>query len=76
MTPGGCLKLTHSFLLSIGKEALKKIVIEYEDLPFVLSLKHAQETLNRNLDDLEVLFNEATLKRCQKPHQNNSQGTL
>ena len=49
----------------IGEEALKKVVIEYEELPFILSLKHAQEVLNQNLDNLEILFQEGTLKRCQ-----------
>ena len=60
----------------IGEEALKKVVIVYEELPFVLSLKHAQEVLNQNLDNLEILFQEGALKRCQKPTLNESEGGL
>ena len=60
----------------IGEEALKKVVIEYEELPFVLNLKHAQEVLNQNLDDLEILFQEGTLKRCQKPALGEIEGCL
>ena len=60
----------------IGEEALKKVVIEYEELPFILSLKHAQEVLNQNLDDLEILFQEGTLKRSQKPALGEIEGGL
>ena len=60
----------------VGEEALKKVVIEYEELPFILNLKHAQEVLNQNLDDLEILFQEGTLKRCQKPALGDSEGCL
>ena len=50
-----------------GKAALKKVRIEYEDLPFILNLKHARDNLRMDLEVLEYFGPEEVLERHQEP---------
>lgn len=59
-----------------GDMAKKKVLVEYEDLPFVINLKHAKEHLNMNLDDLPVLKFEQQMVRKQDEQSIGKQDTL
>jgi xanthine dehydrogenase/oxidase len=53
----------------LGQEALKKVLIEYEELPAILNLKHATEHLGMNLDELETFGWDQVIKRDQTEEQ-------
>ncbi len=65
-----------------GQQALGKVVVEYEELPFVLNLKHAREILKRDLNDMEICGMEASFERTQNNStskenvKGNSQNTI
>ena len=48
-----------------GEKALEKVIIEYEDLPFVLNIKHAKEVLDLDLANQEVILAERIVERKQ-----------
>ena len=51
---------------SLGKAAVDKVKIEYQELPFVLNLKHATDHLKLNLDDLDYFLQEEIIERHQE----------
>ena len=48
-----------------GSIAKTSVIIDYEELPFVLNLKHARHYLKMDLEDLEVLGGEQVICRKQ-----------